>query len=95
MDHRDEDGVAHLSALAFGMRPAEELYDLEGDPGQLVNVAGSIEAAADQERLRGQLFDYLERTGDPRVVGGVVDWDYYPYYGKISTEGWAVDEKGR
>jgi len=27
------------------------------------------------------------------VVGGTVDWDYYPYYGKISTEGWAVDQK--
>jgi hypothetical protein len=45
--------------------------------------------------LRKRLFDHLKKTRDPRVVGGTVDWDYYPYYGKISTKGWSVDEKPR
>ncbi|MEE2938465.1 MAG: sulfatase [Planctomycetota bacterium] len=93
MENRNKDGVAHLAALAFGMRPAEELYDLSRDPHQMVNVAGSSEAAAPQALLRRQLFEHLKATGDPRVVGGRVDWDYYPYYGKISTPGWSVDEK--
>ena len=48
-----------------------------------------------QRSLRRRLFDYLRDTLDPRVVGGTVDWDYYPYYGKVSTKGWTVDEKPR
>ena len=93
MEHRNEYGIARLAELAFGMRPAEELYDLMNDPHQMVNVAGSTAMAETQASLRGRLFDHLRKTRDPRVVGGVVDWDYYPYYGKISTKGWSVDQK--
>jgi N-sulfoglucosamine sulfohydrolase len=95
MEHRNEHGIARLAELAFGMRPAEELYDLKNDPHQMVNVAGSAAMAETQAVLRGRLFDHLTKTGDPRVVGGTVDWDYYPYYGRISTKGWSVDEKPR
>ena len=93
MEHRNEHGVARLAELAFGMRPAEELYDLKTDPHQMVNLAGLSRIAETQAALRKQLFDHLESTEDPRVVGGVVDWDYYPYYGKLSTPGWTVDPK--
>ena len=93
MEHRNEHGVARLAELAFGIRPAEELYDLKNDPHQMVNVAGSTAMAAAQATIRKQLFDYLRQTKDPRVVGGAADWDYYPYYGKISTPGWRVDSK--
>ena len=93
MEHRSTHGVAHLAELSFGMRPAEELYDLRKDPEQLVNVAGSLEYNAIQNTLRRQLFNHLAETQDPRVVGGTVDWDYYPYYGRISTPGWKVDER--
>jgi len=93
MEHRNEHGVARLAELAFGMRPAEELYDLTNDPHQMKNVAGSFAYLKTQARLRERLFGYLEETEDPRVVGGEVDWDYYPYYGKIRTEGWMVDKK--
>lgn len=95
MEHRNEHGVARLAELAFGMRPAEELYDLKSDPHQMVNLAGSTAMADVQATLRQQLFDHLTKTRDPRVVGGTVDWDYYPYYGKISTKGWSVDAKPR
>ncbi len=90
MEHRNKHGVARLAELAFGIRPAEELYDLKTDPDQLNNLAGSVKMEADQKRLREQLFDHLTKTNDPRVVGGAIDWDYYPYYGKISTKGWTV-----
>ena len=93
MEHRNEHGVARLAELAFGMRPAEELYDLKNDAHQMVNLAGSTTMTETQASLRGQLFDHLKKTRDPRVVGGTVDWDYYPYYGRISTKGWSVDEK--
>ena len=95
MEHRNKHGVARLAELAFGMRPAEELYDLKRDPHQMVNVAGSTTMSGIQATLRGRLFDHLKKTRDPRVLGGAVDWDHYPYYGKISTKGWSVDEKPR
>ena len=74
-------------------RLAEELYDLKPDPHQMVKVARSSAIAATQAALRNRLFGHLRKTSDPRVVGGAVNWDYYPYYGKISTKGWKVDEK--
>jgi N-sulfoglucosamine sulfohydrolase len=93
MEHRNEHGVARLAELSFGMRPAEELYDLKKDPHQMNNVAGNMRYLPAQSRLREQLFDHLKQTKDPRVTGGKADWDYYPYYGKISTKGWTVDPK--
>ena len=93
MEHRNEHGVAHLAELAFGMRPAEELYELKTDPHQMINLAGNRSYLKVLEKHREQLFEYLEKTADPRVTGGDVAWDYYPYYGRISTKGWAVDPK--
>lgn len=93
MEHRNEHEIARLAELAFGMRPAEELYDLTHDPHQMVNVAGASTMAETQAALRKRLFDHLRKTADPRVVGGPINWDYYPYYGRISTKGWNVDEK--
>lgn len=93
MENRNTHGVADLAELSFGMRPAEELYDLKKDPHQMNNLAGSIEYQSIQKRIRGLLFNHLTKTKDPRVVGGKVDWDYYPYYGIIKNEGWKVDEK--
>jgi hypothetical protein len=46
-----------------------------------------------QNSLRRQLFDYLTETKDPRVIGGAVDWDYYPHYGNRANKNWKVDEK--
>lgn len=90
MENRNRPGVARLAELAFGMRPAEELYDLRADPYQMLNLAGSPRLAATQAMLRKRLFEHLESTGDPRVVGGPEDRDYYPCYGQISTKGWTV-----
>ena len=95
IENRNEHGIARLAELAFGMRPAEELYDLKSDPHQMLNLAGATTMAETQASLRRRLFDHLSKTRDPRVVGGAVDWDYYPYYGRISTNGWRVDEKPR
>ncbi len=75
------------------MRPAEELYDLKKDPHQMVNVAGSVAMAKIQATLRYRLFEHLKRTNDPRATGGATDWDYYPYYGVVKTEGWRVEKK--
>ena len=91
MEYRNKYGIARLAELAFGMRPSEELYDLKIDPHQMNNLAGSLPLAKTQAALRKKLFDHLKKTKDPRVTGGPVNWDHYPYYGVIYTKGWAVD----
>ena len=93
MEHRNEHGVARLAELAFGMRPAEELYDLRSDPHQLENRAGHRDYLEAQSALRTRLFQHLESTGDPRVTGGPVLWDYYPYYGMRRNKDWTVDPR--
>jgi len=93
MENHLAHGIADLAELSFGKRPAEELYDLKTDPEQLVNVAGSAKYRESQTKMREQLFTHLAATKDPRVVGGKVDWDYYPYYGLVKTKGWSVDPK--
>jgi N-sulfoglucosamine sulfohydrolase len=80
--------------LAFGMRPAEELYVIESDPSQINNVAGLAEYAEVKEKLSQQLQDYTAETGDPRALGEFAPWDYYPYYGGMRNKfGWKVDER--
>ncbi len=91
MDNRDSDQFSRLFALSFGMRPAEELYHIPSDTWQMNNLAGSIGWGRVQESMRKRLFDRLNKTNDPRVVGGEINWDYYPYYGRITTKGWKVD----
>lgn len=49
-----------MAELSFGMRPAEELYDLKNDPHQMVNVEGSTVMAEVQASLRGRLFDPVQ-----------------------------------
>ncbi|HSD27235.1 MAG TPA: sulfatase [Vicinamibacteria bacterium] len=83
MVERRDDGAAHrrLYDLAFGKRPAEELYDLRNDPGQMTNVARDEAYAGVRELLAARLLAELEATGDPRVLGGAERLETYPYYG--------------
>jgi N-sulfoglucosamine sulfohydrolase len=80
-EHRAEPGGARLYDLAFAKRPAEELYDLREDPGQLNNLAADPAYAAVKNELSQRLTAALEATGDPRVVGGAESWETQPYLG--------------
>jgi len=79
IQRRDEEGYAKYHRLAFAKRPAEELYVLEDDPDQLVNVADEPEFAAIRDRLAARLMAALEESGDPRVRGEGDVFDSYPY----------------
>jgi len=79
--HRDDPKVARLYELAFGKRPAEELYDLKNDPAQMNNVAGRPEYVKIQKKLAAALMAELKATRDPRVLGEGDIFDQYPYYG--------------
>ena len=68
--------------LAFGKRPAWELYDMSKDSGQLNNVASQPEYAAVQKRLADQLQTELIASGDPRETGtGVELFEETRYFG--------------
>jgi N-sulfoglucosamine sulfohydrolase len=69
--------------LSCGKRPAEELYDCEKDPGELVNLATDPGHAQVKAKLRSELERWMKETGDPRAApnGGDDRWDEYKYFG--------------
>jgi N-sulfoglucosamine sulfohydrolase len=87
VEHRDDD-AAHrrLYDVAFARRPAEELYDLRKDPGQMADVAEEKAYGRVKERLAARLLAELEATGDPRVLGAAERLETYPYYGGSPTK---------
>jgi len=93
MDHKDQPGFKRFYDLAFAKRPAEELYHVTKDPGQVVNLAGKPEYAETQKKLAARLQEHLVRTKDPRAIGLDAPWDYYPYYGLRRNKKWHVDPK--
>lgn len=81
---RERDAIRSFYELCFGKRPALELYDLAQDPDQLVNLAGHPEQRATVDALRSLLEGRLRATGDPRVTGGEVAFDTFPYFGRTT-----------
>jgi uncharacterized sulfatase len=72
--------IADLWELGFGLRPAEELYDLSKDPDQLHNLAGL--SAYDELRLelKARLMAELKENEDPRLNNDA--FDRPPYTGQ-------------
>lgn len=65
--------------LAFGKRPAEELYDVVADPYCLNNLADVPELAGLKADLWAELQAELHRTGDPRMAGSGDVFEGYEY----------------
>jgi len=93
MDNKDKPGFKRFYDLAFAKRPAEELYHVTKDPGQIVNLAGKPKYAEIQKKLAARLKGHLVLTKDPRTLGLDAPWDYYPYYGARRNKNWRVDPK--
>jgi N-sulfoglucosamine sulfohydrolase len=68
-------------AHAMDKRPAEELYVLADDPGQLRNVVDVPSLAGTRRRLRDRLQRWMRESGDPRATSDDDRFDRYPYYG--------------
>jgi N-sulfoglucosamine sulfohydrolase len=66
--HRNDKEWKRYYDLAFGKRPAEELYDLRSDPDQGKNVAGDKAYEATRKQLLERLTKILTEAGDPRLV---------------------------
>jgi uncharacterized sulfatase len=69
--HRNNPQWKPFYDRAFGKRPAEELYDLRKDPGQLHNVAASPEYAGERKRMEADLIARLTAAKDPRLADPV------------------------
>ncbi len=74
--HRNDPELGRYYQDCFGLRPAEELYDLAKDPDQVNNVAGVEAYSAVQKELSQRLMTVLEAAGDPRLEDA---FDRSPY----------------
>jgi N-sulfoglucosamine sulfohydrolase len=57
---------------AYLKRPRFELYDLENDPHEVVNLADDPGHAGVLKEYQARLKDFQERTGDPWIL----KWEY-------------------
>ena len=72
---KDEQGKPFFE-LAFGKRPAEELYNMRTDPQQLKNLATSPEYKTVLKQYSDRLMKVLQKTSDPRLEDA---FDKAPY----------------
>jgi uncharacterized sulfatase len=79
VEHGNHPEAHRLFDLAFGKRPAEELYDLGADPWQTNNVASVARFAEAKKKLSAELERHLRETRDPRATGNGGDFDRYHY----------------
>jgi N-sulfoglucosamine sulfohydrolase len=86
MEHANDPAVKPLFELSFGKRPAEELYDVENDPDQVINLAADSRFAKVKAELSGSTDAWMRETGDPRVDPATNVWDSYPYLGGKAKE---------
>jgi arylsulfatase A-like enzyme len=63
--------------LNFGMRPAEELYELASDRDCTLNLAGDARYASTSQLLRQRMEAELKAQGDPRMFGQGHLFDHY------------------
>ena len=68
--HKDDPATKPFYDRAYGHRPAEELYDLAKDPGQLRNLAGDAAYAQTRAQLRAELDRRMTELKDPRRPQG-------------------------
>lgn len=64
--------------LNFGMRPAEEFYDLSVDQDCVHNLAGESVHKETLQKLRERMESELKAQGDPRMAGNGRVFDEYP-----------------
>jgi len=77
-NHRKHPDDPHW-AYCFGIRPAEELYNLKNDPDCLKNLAAAGDHDSTRLALKDEMFTELKAQGDPRMFGQGKVFDRYPY----------------
>ena len=76
--HKDDSAeLRRLYDASYGPRPEEELYDLQNDQNELVNLAGNPEYADVKKKMADRMMAYLAETKDPRALGTGEVFDNY------------------
>jgi arylsulfatase A-like enzyme len=73
---RRDKGSDPFWELCFGLRPGQELYDLNTDSDCVKNLAQT--RAADVEKLRTQMWAELKAAGDLRAIRRGAEYEAYP-----------------
>lgn len=94
LEHQQAGTDARYYEKAFGLRPGEELYDVEKDPGCIVNLAPQADYAETLAGLRARLQELLRQQDDPRVLGSEI-FDSYPRYNYMRPELPGFKESGK
>jgi uncharacterized sulfatase len=84
-EKRDDPEIGRFFHLAVDKRPADELFDVKSDPGNLHNLADDPRHADTLKRLRAECEAYLHETGDPRVIDGGGVFETYERYSPVRT----------
>ena len=66
-------------ALCFGLRPAEEFYNLKSDPDCVQNLANQAAFATRKAELRDKMTAELRDQEDPRMFGNGAIFDEYEH----------------
>ena len=72
-------------ALCFGLRPAEEFYNLKSDPDCVRNLAEQPLFATQKTELSERMSAELRAQGDPRILGNGAIFDAYEHATKSSV----------
>jgi N-sulfoglucosamine sulfohydrolase len=62
---------------AYRRRPAEELYDMTQDPGQLVNLSGRSDHQGALQQMRDALRKWRAETKDPWLAGQTSPFEHH------------------
>ncbi len=73
VEHRNDPGMKPYLSLAWGKRPAEELYDLAKDPHQMNNLAEDPKYQETRTMLSEKLMQELRNGDDPRLKDDAFD----------------------
>lgn len=68
--------------MAFGKRPAEELYRLKDDRYCMHNLAANPAWSHVRRKLEAKLLQRLREEGDPRIKGPADYFEKFPYADK-------------
>lgn len=79
VEHRNDRKWKWYFDLAFGKRPAEELYDVQRDPDMITNLAAVKKFAAQKKRLADKLLQELTRAKDPRIMENPPRFERLPF----------------
>ena len=82
-EHRDDPRLGQFFQWSVEKRPEIELYDIENDPANLINLADNPMYATIRGELGQEFETYLRKTGDPRVLDGGDIYETYKRYSHI------------